>query len=258
MEPNQFYTGIVAEIYRHLRSSTFDVAPFARFIATYEEPALELGCGDGDPILDLIEQGLDVDGLDASADMLERCQHAADARGLQVTLFHQLIESMELGKLYGSIFLAGATFNLLPDDETAQRGLDRIAAHLRPGGAALIPLLIPGRTPPHLFGRQREHVAADATVMKFAVLSDEYDESARTHRNYTRYEIWKNGSLIDSVERTWLLHWHTRASFREMAERSGLVVKALLETDAAGQAAGVVDELIDGPGGFTFILTRPT
>ena len=30
------------------------------------EPALEIGCGDGDPLLDLVAAGLDVEGLDAA------------------------------------------------------------------------------------------------------------------------------------------------------------------------------------------------
>ncbi|WP_407061585.1 methyltransferase domain-containing protein [Actinomadura napierensis] len=33
---------------------------------------MELGCGDGDPLLELRRRGLDVDGVDSSADKLER------------------------------------------------------------------------------------------------------------------------------------------------------------------------------------------
>src|SRR4051794_24900290 len=72
-EASQFYTGIVAEIYAPLRSRVPDPEPYARFIAASGEPALELGCGTGDPLLDLRARGLDVEGLDASADMLARC-----------------------------------------------------------------------------------------------------------------------------------------------------------------------------------------
>ena len=88
----------------------------------YGEPALELGCGDGDPTLDLVARGLDVEGLDASPDMLDRCRHRARAAGVAVTLHQQSIQRMDLAKRYNSIYLAGVTVNLLPDDDTATTG----------------------------------------------------------------------------------------------------------------------------------------
>jgi len=48
-----FYTGLVARLYSPLRSADPDPAPYAGFIAACGEPALELGCGDGDPMLAL-------------------------------------------------------------------------------------------------------------------------------------------------------------------------------------------------------------
>ncbi|MFM7617915.1 MAG: SAM-dependent methyltransferase, partial [Actinomycetes bacterium] len=52
-EPADFYTGLVADLYAPLRSVVPDPDPYARFIARTGTPALELGCGDGDPLLDL-------------------------------------------------------------------------------------------------------------------------------------------------------------------------------------------------------------
>lgn len=80
-----FYTGLVAELYRPLRSTSFDPQRYRDLIATHGEPALELGCGDGDPLLDLRESGLDVDGIDSSADMIARLHQRARDRNLDVT-----------------------------------------------------------------------------------------------------------------------------------------------------------------------------
>jgi len=41
--PADFYTGVVAEMYRHLRSETFDPERYAAFVERSGEPALELG-----------------------------------------------------------------------------------------------------------------------------------------------------------------------------------------------------------------------
>lgn len=79
MEPADFYTGIVADLYKPLKSTVRDAMPYIRLIEEYGEPALELGCGDGEPLLDLRRHGLDVEGVDSSADMLARCRRSAAA-----------------------------------------------------------------------------------------------------------------------------------------------------------------------------------
>lgn len=82
MEPADFYTGIVVDAYAKLRSSTFEAGQYLEFVRTYGEPALEVGCGDGEPLIDLCAAGLDVDGVDSFADMVERCRANAIARGI--------------------------------------------------------------------------------------------------------------------------------------------------------------------------------
>ena len=71
---------------------------------------------------------------------------------------HAPIEEMDLGRTYRSIFLAGPTFNLIADDATAARALERIRVHLDPDGAALVPLFIPEPVPERHLGFVREHI----------------------------------------------------------------------------------------------------
>jgi len=246
--PADFYTGLVAEVYRHTRSETFDPEPYAKFIERSGEPALELGCGDGDPILDLRERGLDVEGLDSSADMLERCRSFAADRGLDVTLHHSTFEAMHLGRTYRSIFFAGATFNLLPDDGSAERALVGIAAHLEPGGSALIPLFIPQRPGESTIGSGQEHIADDGSVMSVTVTSFERDEELRTQVTGLRYDK-TTGDTVRSTEREWLLHWFDRETFTAMAERTGLVVVAVFEEEKSPETTHDT--------AFTFLLHRP-
>lgn len=246
--PADFYTGLVAEVYRHTRSETFDPAPYAKFIQRSGQPALELGCGDGDPILALRDMGLDVEGLDSSADMLDRCRLAAADRGIDVTLHHATFEAMELGRQYRSIYLAGATFNLLPDDELAERAMVRIAAHLEPGGSALIPLFIPQQPGESTIGSTQEHVSDDGTVMSVTVTDFARDEDARTQRTGLRYEM-QEGDAVRSTEREWLLHWFDKETFTAMAERAGLLVVAVFDEEAEAETTHDT--------AFTFLLHRP-
>lgn len=233
MEASSFYTGIVAELYKPLKARSHAWERYASFIRQSGQPALELGCGDGDPILDLRRDGIDVDGVDSSADMLTRCADRAALEELEVTLHHQRMEELDLPRRYASIFLAGPTFTLLPDDQTALRGLQGISKHLIDEGSALVPLFIPSPTPPDQFGKPKEVTADDGTVMRVSVVSEDRDEHARIQRTLLRYEKHIDGDSIVE-ERPWTLHWHTQEGFRELADNAGLTVSAV--NDAQGDA----------------------
>ena len=137
------------------------------------------------------------------------------------------MESMDLGRRYRSIFLAGSTFNLLSDDETTARALDRIRAHLADGGSALVPLFIPQSGAVGELGRAREAIDDTGATIRFTPLSEERDEGARLHTTVVRYE---RGDEV--LERPWVLHWHTQEGFRALVEAAGLSVVAVLDADS--------------------------
>lgn len=234
--PSEFYTGVVADIYRHLRSSEFDPEPYARFVQRSGEPALELGCGDGDPMLALRARGLEVEGLDSSADMLARCRRAAARRGLDVTLHHATFETMDLARRYRSIYFAGPTFNLLIDDASAQAALGRIVAHLHPDGRVMIPLFVPARPIAEEIGRVREHVTEDGVVMRLTVVDVARDEDARTQVTELRYELI-DGDGHRSVTRQWRLHWFDQRRFVAMAQHAGLAVRSVSAPNGSATGA---------------------
>ena len=234
IDPSRFYTGLVAELYEPLRSVTPDPEPYAGFVARWGEPALELGCGTGDPLLDLRARGFDVEGLDSSPDMLARCRRAAVERGVEVVLHEQSMQTMNLDRTYRSIYVAGPTFNLLPDDDAALRALVAIRRHLSADGAALIPLMVPAPTPPNALGRARTHTNGDGTEMRVTSVAEHRDELARCQITTLRYEHVTPAGVV-SEDRPWLLHWHTQAGFRELASAARLHV-ATLRTPAGAPA----------------------
>ena len=227
-----FYTGLVAELYGPLRSVVQDPEPYARFIERSGQPALELGCGDGDPLLDLRRRGLDVEGVDSSADMLERCRRRAAEAGLEVVVHHQRMEALDLGdRRFRTIYLAGPTFNLLPDDATAAAALAAIRRHLEPGGAALIPLFVPEPVDPAIFGRARKTTEADGSVIRFSATASTRDDAARVQVTDTRYERVGPDGGSEVLERPWLTHWYTQPQFRSLAADAGLVTVTVLAAD---------------------------
>jgi SAM-dependent methyltransferase len=227
-DASHFYTGLVADLYGPLRGNVADEDIYARFIEKHGEPALELGCGDGDPILELRRRGFDVDGIDASPDMIERCRARAAAMGVAVDVSVQLIEELHLARRYRSIYLAGPTFNLLPDDATASRALERIGAHLADGGTALVPLFIPDALPDASLGQWKTAVDDQGRTIRFANIAQHRDEVARNHTTRLRYERVA-GEDVESVERDFTIHWYTQDQFRGLAESAGLTVVRVIE-----------------------------
>jgi trans-aconitate methyltransferase len=247
LDPALFYSDLVAQLYRPLRSQTPDPDPYARFVERSGQPALELGCGDGDPLLDLRARGLDVEGLDSSPDMLTRCRDAARARGLDVVLHQQTMQTMSIARRFASIFIAGPTFNLLPDDDTALQSLAGIRAHLEPDGSALIPLFIPSPTPPSQLGQPRVVIADDGTEMRVTAVSEHRDEPRRVQSTTLRYELITDIRQT-VVDRPWLVHWHTQDGSRILAADAGLTVRAVVTPN--GNPATPDDQT------FVFLLTR--
>ncbi|WP_340384689.1 class I SAM-dependent methyltransferase [Streptomyces sp. SS7] len=240
MDPADFYTGIVAEIYGPLKAFSQDPDPYAAFVEDAGVPALELGCGDGDPLLELRRRSLAVEGVDSSADMLERLRRRADELGIPVTVFHQRMEALDLPRRYRAIFLAGPTFTLLPDDATALAALRRIRAHLTDDGTALVPLFTPVPTPAAQVGRVRTATAPDGAELRVSAVAEQRDEQARTQTTLLRYER-HHGSESSVVERPWVLHWYPRDVFEELATAAGLTVSAVTDHDGDPAPAGATD-----------------
>lgn len=226
-DPADFYTGLVAEAYEALKSHTFEPARYAAFVRTHGEPGLEVGCGEGHPLLELAAEGLDVDGVDSSADMIDRARSTARAQGLDVGLHVARMQDMDLGRRYGSIYLAGPTFELLPDDQAALETLRTFARHLNPDGVVMIPLWIPEPTPDNQLTVAREAVDDTGTRLRYTPLSEHHDSVSRTRRTTVRYERIRVDGPSELVEKDWIIHWQTLESITELARQAGLSVRVV-------------------------------
>jgi SAM-dependent methyltransferase len=252
-DPADFYTGLVAELYAPLRGSTPDPDIYERFIRATGEPALELACGDGDPLLELRRRGIDVEGLDSSADMLDRARAVAGRLGIEIVVHQGDMRDFDIGSTYRSIFLAGPSFNLVPSDADAVRALDRIRTHLVPGGRALVPLVVPPPVDPATIGRATEAQLDSGDHISCAVVAVERDEHERTQVTRLRY-VRDGPSGHAETERDWLLHWFSPRRFAELASEAGLTVRRCTEwdgspaTDASTGFAAVLVHSAEHPG----------
>ncbi len=232
---DQFYTGLVAEAYAPLRGSVYPAEPYARFVREWGEPGLEIGCGHGEPLLDLVADGLDVVGLDSSADMLALAASSAADRGLEVQLVCARMEQMDLGQRFGAIYLAGPTFQLVVDEALAQEALLRIAQHLLPTGRALVPLFIPNPIEEEALGVWKEHQTPSATLA-FRAVEQSYRPAERRVDTVLEYRRGTVEAPIELVQRTWSLRWYEPGEFEALATQVGLAVDVVLDGGRLGRS----------------------
>jgi len=97
-------------------------------------PSLDVGCGTGRVLLRALEARLDMDGLDASEEMLERLRTNAAARGLDPRVTLGDMRSFRLPRRYASVMIPFNAFahNLTAEDQLAT--LRSCLQHLAPGG----------------------------------------------------------------------------------------------------------------------------
>jgi SAM-dependent methyltransferase len=216
--PSQFYSGLVAELYEPLAGELARADQYAPFLDMCGTPALELACGSGLPLIELIERGYKVEGLDSSSDMLDLCRSRAAESGLTPQLHLGLMQSFRLSQRYRSIFLAGASFTLLTSDEDAAAALTSICNHLESGGHALIPIeTVNPDEIRQVLGRSREITDSSGNCLRITILSLDVHGDGRSASLRLRYERAPTTGEPVSVERTWERRWWTQEQFRELA-----------------------------------------
>jgi SAM-dependent methyltransferase len=219
---SQFYTGLVAELYEPLLSERSRAEDYLGFLDRAGTPALELACGSGLPLVELVQRGYEVEGLDSSRDMLDRCRARAAAAGLAVTLHQGDMQSFSLERRFRSIFVAGGSFTLLTSDEDARQTLRRIHEHLVPGGAALLTLEVPDLDVERAFiGRFRETRGEDGSRLRVGMVALETSGDGRTAHRRLRYERVQPDGRAEVLERDWVRRSWTQDEFRALAADAG-------------------------------------
>jgi ubiquinone/menaquinone biosynthesis C-methylase UbiE len=136
------YHGLIASTWDLGRGDTSgwrDRQFYLDVIRRYGEPALDIGCGTGRLVVDYLEQGVDVDGMDNSPEMLAICRVKTEKLGVPANLYEQDLQSLDLPRRYRTIIGSSSVLQLLTDVDEARAALTRIFAHLEPGGAFVTP-----------------------------------------------------------------------------------------------------------------------
>jgi ubiquinone/menaquinone biosynthesis C-methylase UbiE len=139
---NYNYAGLIAstwDVWRDTTSRWDDSVLFLDIVRRYGQPALDIGCATGRIVLDYLAQGIDMDGVDNSPEMLAICRDKAKQLGLSPNLYQQTMESLALPRTYRTILVPSSTFQLITNADHAREAMRRFFAHLQAGGALIMP-----------------------------------------------------------------------------------------------------------------------
>jgi len=232
------YTGLSAASYDLWFSgeSFEDVEFFRDAIRDGGEPALEVACGTGRLLVPFAREGLDVEGLDLSAEMLGICRWKAEAAGMQITLHRAAMEDFALDRRFRTIFVPFGSFMLLDDLDKARNALSCFRAHLEEGGRVLIPLHLPWLhdvgvepAPPGEWRLRRVATRPedDAVVRCFEHTTFDFGRQVQDVR--LRFEVVLGGEAIEQETSEQRLLWYTQEQFAGLLDEAGFSDVAVLE-----------------------------
>jgi SAM-dependent methyltransferase len=143
-QPQTWHHGLIARWWAEFNDDfrPHEIPYFRGFIEADGQPALDVGCGTGRLLLPYVQAGLDVDGCDASADMIALCREKAERERLAPNLYVQPMHELDLPRRYRTIYVCGA-FGLGSDRARDVEALARFSEHLDQGGTLLVDIEVP-------------------------------------------------------------------------------------------------------------------
>ena len=210
-----WHHGLVARWWAEFNVDGPEIEYFRGLIAEHVAPALDAGCGTSRLLIPLLREGIDVDGVDLSDDMLAYCRRRAERDGLTPRLFAQPLHALQLPRRYRTVFVCG-TFGIGGEPTLDALAAVRLRDALEPGGVLAIDLpdAVDGerwrtwaeraqaRMPNPWPAEGERRVAADGAVLEMRSRIADVDPLARVLTMQIRVGIRRDGVLSGEEEYT--------------------------------------------------------
>ncbi len=223
------YRGLLADtwdLFRGEPSTWEDKFFYEKIIQKYGQPVLDIGCGTGRLLLDFLSQGIDIDGLDNSPEMLILCREKADELGLKPNLFEQHMEALDLKRKYRTILVPSLSFQLVADENLAQEAVKRFYANLMKDGVLVMPFAIfweEGDPEEHPWIKIHEKKDASSNRVFRKWSTARFDGKKQLQHTEDRYEVLRNGRVVkrEHHQRSPTLRWYSLDQAMQLYKNAG-------------------------------------
>lgn len=199
-----------------------DLEYYRQRLEQCDGPILEPAVGNGRIFVPLLQEGFQIEGFDASEEMLSYCRDECHKRNLPSNLTRQTFEEFSYDRNFGAIIIPAGSFQLVTDENTAAAVLKRFYDHLTVEGRLIIDLdpissiLAPS-------GPIRSWTTEDGDLLTLTDNRMETNYLAQTTLSHSRYEHWRDGALIATELDLFKLRWWGVNEFRLALEAVGFV-----------------------------------
>lgn len=196
---------------------------------------LEIGSGTGRALIPLLEEGVNIEGIEYSDEMLSLCRDELARRQLTTSLYQGDYITCQFPHSFDTLIIPVATFNLITAHKGIQLFLEKCVSDLKKGGRIIFDIDLPFY--PELGERQRSQyewdsqksISVEHEITKIDWLTQEI------HHLYT-YQLWKNQRLIDTQHQQLNIKWYGLTEIRFLLEQAGfknVVISADYEYELA-------------------------
>ncbi len=266
--PQTWHHGLMARWWAEFNvAEPAELVYYGAAIRRYGQPALDVGCGAGRILVPLLAEGLDVDGVDLSPDMLAQAADLAEAAGLHPALYTQAMHELDLPRRYRTIYICDS-FGIGGTRYDDMRALQRIFDQLEPGGALVFShdlpysdadaaswsLWLPGESGPlprdwPADGDRRR--MADGDELELLVRRIDFDPLQQRLVLEMRARLWHDGSVVAEDQHRIHLNLYFLQEVMLMLDVAGF-----RDVDVEGWYSGIPVTRDDGR--VVFVAKRPT
>ena len=256
-----WHHGLIARWWANFHRQGPEIEFFRAYVAA-GQPALDVACGSGRLLVPWVASGLDVDGVDASADMIDACREAALRVGCAPSLYTQPAHALDLPRRYRTVVMCGA-LGLGGSREQDLEGLRRVFAHLEPGGVLALDCEVgefdgerwqswrPGERDEALPGPEDRELAADGFEYALRHRLVDLDLTAgRVVREMQAWQ-WREGELVAHETRELVENLYSEGQVLALLDRGGFVDIEVVGGYHGGAPNGDEEFLV-------YVATRPT
>jgi SAM-dependent methyltransferase len=247
------YRGLKAatwDLFRGDTSTWADVSFYRDAIQSSGEPVLDVGCGTGRLLLQYLSEGIEIEGVDNSPDMLALCVKKAERRGLCPRVYRQSMQTLQLPRTYQTIIVPSSSFQLLTDPVDALSAMRSFHRHLQPGGILIMPFMIlyagpeEGATVTVDWRLSVEKVRPEDGAIVRLWSRTVYDLANRLEHFDDRFEVVRGDEIVASEEhsRSPATCWYTQAQAVELYRSTGFDDIRVM-SEFSGQPARAEDDI---------------